>query len=292
VTLDALGPNAEQIRYWNETIGPRWVAMGDLLDAQIAPLGLAAIERAHPARGEQVLDVGCGCGQTSLQLAERVGPEGGVLGIDISAPMLERAHARTAGHPNLRFANADAQTHAFGERFDLVFSRFGVMFFADPAAAFANLRRALRPGGRIAFVCWQGIDRNPWILVPLRAVVGIVPLPEAPPPDAPGPFSFADPERVQRVLEAGGFEKVALERLEGELSIGAGGDLDRAMQFTMQMGPVSAALREAGEDARARAADAIRAALEPLVTPDGVRAGFAAWIATAATSSGPASPTR
>jgi SAM-dependent methyltransferase len=289
VTLEALGPNAEQIRYWNETIGPRWVAMGDLLDAQIAPLGSAAIERAQPMRGEGVLDVGCGCGQTSRQLAERVGSEGSVLGIDISAPMLERARDRSAGHPNLRFANADAQTHAFGERFDLVFSRFGVMFFADPVAAFANLRRALRPGGRVAFVCWQGIDRNPWILVPLRAVVGIVPLPEAPPPDAPGPFSFADPERVQRVLAAGGFEKPSLERLEGELAIGAGGDLERAVQFTLQMGPVSAALREAGEDVRGRAADAIRAALEPLVTPEGVRAGYAAWIATA---SAPASPSR
>jgi len=283
VKLEADGPNAEQIRYWNETIGPRWVEMGDLLDAQIAPLGLAAIERARPVAGERVLDVGCGCGQTSRQLGERVGPDGNVLGIDISAPMLERARGRAAGHPNLRFANADAQTHAFREPFDLVFSRFGVMFFADPAAAFANLRSALRPGGRLAFVCWQGIDRNPWMLIPLRAVVGIVELPPPPPPGAPGPFAFADPERVQGILASGGFEKIELEPLEGELSIGAGGDLDRAVQFTLQMGPVSAALREAGEDERRRAADAIREALAPLVTPTGVRAGYAAWIATAAT---------
>ena len=281
MTIAADGPNAEQIRYWNETIGPRWVEQGDLLDAQIAPLGVAAMERARPAPGERVLDVGCGCGQTSVQLAERVGPKGSVFGVDVSTPMLERARVRAAGHPNLRFARADAQTHAWDERFDLAFSRFGVMFFADPVAAFANLRRALRPGGRVGFVCWQGIDRNPWLLVPLRAVVGIVDLPAPPPPGAPGPFSFADPERVQGILESGGFEEVGLERLEGELAIGAGGDLERAVQFTLQMGPVSAALREAGEDARQRAADAIRAALAPLATPTGVRAEYAAWIATA-----------
>jgi SAM-dependent methyltransferase len=281
VTLAADGPNAEQIRYWNETIGPRWVEMGDLLDAQIAPLGVAAMEQARPASGESVLDIGCGCGQTSVQLAERVGPKGSVLGVDISTPMLERARARAAGLQNLRFANADVQTRCFDERFDLAFSRFGVMFFADPVAAFANVHRALRPGGRVAFVCWQGIDRNPWLLVPLRAVVGIVELPAPPPPGAPGPFAFADPERVQGILESGGFEQVVIERLEGTLAIGAGGDLERAVQFTMQMGPVSATLREADEDTRRRAADAIRAALAPLATPTGVRAEYATWIVTA-----------
>jgi SAM-dependent methyltransferase len=281
LTTASEGPNAEQIRYWNETIGPRWVEMGDLLDAQIAPLGLAAMERAQPAPGERVLDIGCGCGQTSVQLAERVGAGGSVLGVDVSSPMLERAGARAAGLPALRFVNADAQTHAFGERFDLAFSRFGVMFFADPVAAFANVRRALEPGGRIAFVCWQAIDRNPWLLVPLRAVVGLVDLPAPPAPGAPGPFAFADPARVQGILESAGFEKVALEPLEGSLAIGAGGDLERAVQFTMQMGPVSATLREAGEELRRRAAEAIRAALAPLATPTGVRAEYAAWIATA-----------
>ncbi len=281
MTLEAAGPNAEQIRYWNETIGPRWVEMGDLLDAQIAPLGAAAMERARPGTGERVLDVGCGCGQTSLQLAERVGPDGSVFGVDVSAVMLERARRRAADRPNVRFAHADAQTHAFEEPFDLAFSRFGVMFFADPVAAFANVRRALRPGGRLAFVCWQAIDRNPWMLEPLRALVGIVELPAPPPPGAPGPFSFADPERVRGVLASGGFAQVELEPLEGELAIGAGGDLERAVHFAMQMGPASAALREAGEEVRRRAREAIHAALAPLATPTGVHARFAAWIATA-----------
>ncbi len=284
MTVAAAGPNAEQIRYWNQTLGPRWVEQEAMLDAQIAPLGLAAMERARVHPGERVIDVGCGCGQTALQLAERVGPAGRVLGIDVATPMLERARARAAGRPHVRFAEADAQTHRFEPDHDLVFSRFGVMFFADPAAAFANLARALRPGGRLAFVCWQAIERNPWLLVPLRAVAAIVPLPPPPAPGAPGPFSFADPERVRGILAAAGFSQVALEPEEGELAIGAGGDLERAVGFTLQMGPVAAALREsgaAGEAARGRAAAAIRAALAPFVTPTGVRAGYAAWIATA-----------
>jgi SAM-dependent methyltransferase len=283
VTLAAAGPNAEQIRFWNETLGPRWVEAEAALDAQIAPLGLAAMERARVAPGERAVDVGCGCGQTSLQLAERVGLSGAVLGVDVAAPMLERARARAAGRANLRFAHADAQTHRFDERFDLVYSRFGVMFFADPVAAFANLGGALRPGGRIAFVCWQGLERNPWVLVPLRAAASVVPLPAPPAPGAPGPFAFADPQRVRGVLAGAGFSEVALEPLEGELGIGAGGDLEQAVRFTMQMGPVSAALREAGADeaVRERAAEAIRAGLAPLATPSGVRAGYAAWVATA-----------
>jgi SAM-dependent methyltransferase len=198
--------------------------------------------------------------------------------------MLERARARAAGRANLGFAHADAQTQRFDAAFDLAFSRFGVMFFADPVAAFANLATALRPGGRLAFVCWQALDRNPWLLTPLRAVAGIVELPPPPPPGAPGPFSFADPERVRGILSAAGFSQVALEPDLGELAIGAGGDLERAVEFSMQVGPVAAALREAGAAglaARGRAAAAIRAALAPSATPTGVRAGYAAWIATA-----------
>jgi SAM-dependent methyltransferase len=284
VTLAAEGPNAEQIRTWNETLAPRWVEHEALLDAQIGSLGLAAMERARPRPGERVIDVGCGCGQTALQLADRVGPGGSVLGIDVARPMLERARARAAGRANVRFEHGDAQTHRFEPGFDLVFSRFGVMFFADPVAAFANLARALRPGGRLAFVAWQALDRNPWLYVPLRALAGIVPLPPPSAPGAPGPFSFADAERVRRILVAAGFSDAVLESDAGELAIGAGGDLGRAVEFALQIGPVAAALREAGDAgaaARERAAAAIRAALAPLAGPAGVRAGYAAWIATA-----------
>jgi len=286
VTLAAEGPNAEQIRYWNETIAPRWIEQEAMLDAQIAPLGLAVIERAKVARGERVLDVGCGCGQTTLQLAERVGGTGSVLGVDVSAPMLGRARERASGLANVRFENADAQTWRSSERFDLAFSRFGVMFFADPGAAFANLRAALRPEGRLAFVCWQAIERNPWLLVPMRALAGIVEFPAPPAPGAPGPFAFADPDRVRAILSRAGFAGIELAPLAGDLSIGAGGDLDRAVGFAMQMGPASALLREADAALRERARAAIRAALAPFVTPTGVRADYAAWAVTARGATG------
>jgi SAM-dependent methyltransferase len=277
---DAAGPNAEQVRYWNEIAGPRWVTQEEFLDSQISELGVATMDRAAVRPGEAVLDVGCGCGQTSLQLAERVGAQGSVLGIDVSEPMLERARLRSRA-ANLRFQLADAQTAGFPERFDLAFSRFGVMFFSDPPAAFRNLRRSLADEGRLAFVCWQGLDRNPWMREPLVAVAAHVPLPPPPAPGAPGPFAFADSARVKGILDAAGFSDVAFEPLERTLRIGGDGGLDAAVQFLLQLGPAGAALREAGEDASLRAAKAVREALAPHVTEQGVRMDSAAWIVTA-----------
>jgi len=283
--LAATGPNAEQIRYWNEHSGPRWVASEAMLDAQIAPLGLAAMERARVAAGERVLDVGCGCGQTTLQLAEKVGPRGGVTGIDISAPMLERARARAAERElaHARFLNADAQTTRLGAAaFNLVFSRFGVMFFADPAAAFANLRASLAPGGRVVFVCWQELMRNPWMRVPLLAAAPHLPPLTPPAPGAPGPFAFADPVRVRGILEAAGFADVAIDPFESDLALGGvGGNLEQAVELVMGLGPLAAALREAAADLRLRVAAAVREAIAPYATPAGVKLGSAAWIVRA-----------
>jgi SAM-dependent methyltransferase len=284
-TIQAAGPNAEQIRYWNEEGSPKWLAYETLLDAQLEPFALAVMERATPDAGERVLDVGCGTGRTSLLLAERVGARGWVTGIDIATPMLERARtrARQAGARNLRFENADATLHDFGdERFDLLFSRFGVMFFADPAASFANLHRALAPGARLAFVCWQGLQRNPWMLVPLLAAAKHVALPGPPPPDAPGPFSFQDPDRVRRVLGAAGFREIALEPLEGPLGVGGGQGLDGAVDFLMHVGPLGRVLREAGDAAAGPAVvEAIRQALRPFETEQGIQLESAAWIVSA-----------
>lgn len=220
MTIEAKGPNAEQITHWNETFGHRWVELQEMLDAQIGPLGSTAQERARISMSERVLDVGCGCGQSSLQIAERVGTSGHVLGIDISEPMLARAIERASGLEQASFENADAQLHEFkASDFDLVYSRFGVMFFADPPAAFANFRRALKPGGRLAFVCWQAAPRNQWILVPMLAIAKHVPLPPPPEPGTPGPMSLADTDRTRGILETAGFEDVAFEDLTGELSI-------------------------------------------------------------------------
>lgn len=282
--LTATGPNAEQIEYWNEKSGPKWVAHQDLLDAQIGPLGELAMERARIQAGLRVVDVGCGCGQTSLQLAQRVGARGRVLGVDVSGVMLARARARAAEARASRaeFLLADAQTAAFERSFDLVYSRFGVMFFADPVAAFGNLRRALVSGGRLAFVCWQALDRNPWMSVPLSAAARHVSLPPPPPPGAPGPGSLADPERVARILDQAGFEQVSLEAVETKLCIAGGGGVEEAARFLLEgVGPTSQALRDASEHALAVVGRSLREALEAYLTPRGVEMGAAVWIVTA-----------
>lgn len=282
--LAAAGPNAEQIEYWNEQSGPKWVRFEALLDAQIEPLGLAAMDAAGVSPGERVLDVGCGCGQSALELARRVGPGGGVLGVDLSAVMLERARerAREAGLHWLCFEDADAQTHDFPGNASLLFSRFGVMFFADPTQAFANLRRALAPGGRLAFVCWQGLAENAWIREPLMAALPLLETPPTPPPPgAPGPFAFADPERVRGILGAAGFEDVALESLERELLVGGTRSVEDSVDFLLQMGPLGRVLQDSDEAVLARVREAVLAEVAPRAGSDGLRMGSKSWIVTA-----------
>src|SRR2546430_2577676 len=277
--------NAEQIRYWNEAAGPKWVAFQKVSDAQISPLGEQAMDRAGIAPGERVIDGGCGCGDTTIVLGRRVGPTGRVLGIDVSSPMLERAAetARAAGGANVRFENADAQTHRLSpSAFDVVYSPFGVMFFTDPVAAVPNLRAALRPGGRLAFVCWQALPENPWLFVPLRAAAQHLTLPPPPAPDAPGPFAFADPERVRGILARAGFDEIVLEELRTTLTLGGGATLDEAVRRTTAgVAPVSAILREPDPALRPTAAAAVRAAIAPFHGPAAVRMGSASWIVTA-----------
>jgi SAM-dependent methyltransferase len=280
--ISATGPNAEQIEYWNSERAQKWVELQERMDALIESFGARAIERTGLAAGERAIDVGCGCGGTTLALAARVGPRGRVLGVDISGPMLARARerAKSAGLANVEFADGDAQTHAFeAGAFDCVFSRFGVMFFADPARAFANLRGALRPGGRVSFACWRALPENPWVTVPFAALAKVIPPPPPPPPGAPGPFSFGDPERVRSVLSQAGFAEIDLAPHDGALTLGR--DLEDAVGFALTAGPASRLLEGASASDRARAREVVREALEPHAKRGPVALTGAIWLVRA-----------
>ncbi|MFI5014260.1 MAG: class I SAM-dependent methyltransferase [Hyphomicrobiales bacterium] len=281
VALATTGPNAAQIEHWNGPAGETWVKLQERLDGQLAPLGRKAMDRAAIRPGEKILDVGCGTGQTTLELAGRVGRNGAVLGVDVSRPMLalarERARAAAVGHA--RFEQGDAQTHKFAPgSFDLVFSRFGIMFFADPVAAFGNLRSALRGQGRMVFVCWRPAQDNEWMTVPMAAAFRHIPRPPASAPGAPGEFAFADRDRVHGILSGAGFGDILIEPLDEMIG---GSSLDVTIDTTLSMGPVAAALREAGSEKRQAVEAALREALAPFAGPGGVRMGSAAWIVSA-----------
>jgi len=277
--LDANGPNAAQIAFWNETGGPGWVAMQDELDRELSELGLVAMSAMAPRAGERIIDVGCGCGATTLELARRVGPEGGVLGVDISAPMLAvaRERAAAAGLTQARFIQADAQVYAF-EPAHGAFSRFGVMFFEDPVAAFENIRRGFKPRGRLAFVCWRPLVLNPWMTVPMNAVAPLLPSPPpAPIPGAPGPFAFADRDRLFGILRDAGFGAISIDPHDAKV---AWGDLETSVRMALRLGPVAALARE-NPPLQEAMTDAIRAAVAPHLGADGVQLDSASWIVLA-----------
>jgi SAM-dependent methyltransferase len=250
---------------------------GDL-DRQIAPLGAEALRVLAPRGGERILDIGCGCGETTWELAARVGPSGSVLGADLSGPMLAVARAREApaGAPRPTFRQVDAQTADLGE-FDAAFSRFGVMFFSEPAAAFANIRRALKRGGRLAFVCWRPLAENPMMYAPAEAAAHLTP--PAPPADpfAPGPFAFADPARLRGILIMAGYSDIAIEPFD---TLIGGADLDGAVTFALRMGPLGARLRE-NPSLVDVVRPVVRQRLTDFLTPDGVKFPAAVWIASA-----------
>jgi SAM-dependent methyltransferase len=272
--------NTAQIDYWNAVTGQTWATLQMQLDRQLAPLGQAAISALSPQHGERLLDIGCGCGATSLALAKAVGSTGHVLGLDISEPMLEVARARqkfSEGNA-ATFRIADAQTAALDEApFDAAFSRFGVMFFADPTAAFANIRAHLKPDGRLTFVCWRRVEENPWMGVPMAAAAPVLPpLPESD-PEAPGPFAFANPDRVTKILTRAGFTDIRITPFD---TLIGSGDLDETLGLATKVGPLSRALREHPE-CRDAALGVVRQALAAYVTETGVMMPAAVWIVTA-----------
>jgi SAM-dependent methyltransferase len=272
-----MSDNREQIDYWNGDAGATWVEVQARLDAMLAPVGETLLARACPARGERVLDVGCGCGDTSLAVAD-AGAR--VLGVDVSEPMLARARERAGARDDVEFRCDDAATLGLDAPVDLIVSRFGVMFFDDPVAAFTNLRGTLADGGRLCFACWQAPRENPWMAIAGRAVQPFLPEPEAAPdPHAPGPFAFAEPERVEGILAAAGFSAVTLEDLRPRLHLAD--DLDEALDFQARVGPLARVLAELEGETREAALAAAREALAPHLTESGLDLAGACWIVTA-----------
>jgi SAM-dependent methyltransferase len=272
-----MSDNTAQIDFWNGQAGDTWVRAQERMDAMLNGLTAETIRRAAPLPGERIIDVGCGCGATSIALAE-LGAD--VRGVDISEPMLKRARERASGFENVRFSVDDAASAAFTADHQLVFSRFGVMFFADPVAAFRNLHGALSDGGRLVFLCWQAAAANPWVAIAGRAVQPFLPAPESPPdPRAPGPFAFAEEAYVREIVDSAGFKDVAVEALTGELNVGA--TVDEAMEFQSEIGPISRVLAELDEEPRQQALAAARHSLEPYADDQGVRLSAACWVVSA-----------
>ena len=274
--------NADQIAYWNGAGGLRWAQRQPVQDILLQPIADLIIERAKIRSGERVLDVGCGSGSTTFAFAKAVGASGHVMGIDISAPMLAVAREVTPPGSPVEFALADATIHPFvPESFDLLASRFGVMFFADPALSFANLRKAMRRTGRLAFACWREARSNPFFMVPLQAVYQHVPKMPQVGPEEPGPFAFASEERVKRILGAAGFSEVAMEPVDLALDVAIGGGLEAAVRSATEIGPAARALTDHPPETVAAATQAIREALRPLVKGQTVMLDAAIWIVTA-----------
>jgi ubiquinone/menaquinone biosynthesis C-methylase UbiE len=277
--------NADQISYWNGPGGQHWTDRQQTQDLLLAPISDILIDRAKPQTGERIVDVGCGCGGTSIAFAQRVGSTGHVLGIDISAPMLARARQIAPVGMPVDFVLADATIYPFvSGSFDLLVSRFGVMFFAEPALSFANIRRALRRSGRLTFACWREPRDNPWLMTPLQAVYKHVPkLPQLGPED-PGPFSFASEARVIRILSEAGFSGIVMEPCHLALDVAIGRGLDAAVEGALEIGPASRALEGQPSDVRVAAADSIREVLTPFANGTAVLLPASIWVVTASAS--------
>lgn len=276
-------PMNDEYTYWNGEGGDIWVRNMDRTEANFVSLAPRLLAHAAAKPGEQVLDIGCGGGQTSRALAQAVSPGGTVLAVDISEPILRVARQRHGDVANLSFRQADAGSADLGTaRFDLLFSRFGVMFFGDPAAAFGNLHRAIMPSGRMVFLCWRAMAENAWIAASTAAAVAALgeahrPAPPAD-PHAPGPFAFADADYLRGILRGAGFGTVAIDPLDDAMHLG---DIDTALGYLKNMGPISQALPKVGAEQQQAVDAAMREALGRYLVDGQVQAPCATWIVTA-----------
>jgi SAM-dependent methyltransferase len=272
--------NAAQLETWNGHEGRHWAENADRYERANRRFAERLIEAADVSASDAVLDIGCGTGRTTRDVA-RLAPRGSALGVDLSAAMLDyaREQSRADGLTNVAFVQADVQTNAFDENaFDVAISSFGAMFFDDPISAFTNIGRALRPGGRAALVVWRELARNEW-LTELRAAVAVGrQLPE-PPPGAPSLFGLADPDRTRELLVASGFESVDLDPIDEPVELGA--PAEDAYAFVRTLGIIEGLTRDLDDTTRARALEQLRTAVSSHATTDGVLFGGSAWLITA-----------
>jgi SAM-dependent methyltransferase len=282
--------NEEALAAWDGVLFDRFVAFRHLVVGGLAPHGEAAMRIAPPSTGDRILDVGCGFGDTTRRLAGLAGPQSSALGVDVAPRFVDvaRAEAAAAGAANVRYEVCDVQAASFEPgTFDYAFSRFGTMFFANPVPALRNVRRALRPDGRLCMVTWRQKRDNPWVHRAETVVTPLLPEPEETdePRCGPGPFSMADADTTSQILLGAGFADIALHRCDLPLRIGD--DLDEAVAFNLALGPAAEAVRLAGDDAdriRPRLAALLRDALADFVGDDGaVVAASSTWVVTAST---------
>jgi SAM-dependent methyltransferase len=272
--------NADQIAYWNGQTGRKWAEDQVQMDRMMQAMTDAVVAAAAPQAGESAIDVGCGAGASALAVADLVGPAGSVLAVDVSRPLLEAARQRAAGRPNIRFVEADASSYHFAPAgADLLVSKFGVMFFADPTKAFRNLRQAVKSGGRLAFICWRALAENPFATVPMGAALRHLPPQAAPDPTAPGPFAFADPVRVGHILTEAGFQTPAFAAFDNTMIVGR--SPVRAATEAVLMGMASRLLMNASQEVKQAVIEELTAEYEKHMSPDGVSFPARCWVVTA-----------
>ena len=266
----------EQATLWNGLAGRAWVDSQELLDQMFKPFEDILVEAVSTASATHVLDVGCGTGSTTLAVARRLGASGGCIGIDISDPMIDAARSRAErqGAP-ATFICANAQMHTFEpERFDMIISRFGVMFFDDSARAFANLRRAAREGAELRFLTWRSAAENPFMTTAERAAAPLLPNLPARRPDAPGQFAFADRRRVNSILEASRWTEIDIQPIDVACTFPE----KQLVPYLTRLGPVGLILQDSDEQTRAQVIETVRAAFDPFVQTTEVRFTAACWM--------------
>lgn len=272
--------NKAQIEYWNGPTGEKWARHSSETDRSLTRAADAVLQLAAARPGERVLDIGCGAGATSFLLAEQVGPGGHVTGLDVSQPLLALARAR-ASAANIDFMEADAAVAPFRPEYDLIFSCFGVMFFVDPVAAFGNIRKAAAPCGRLAFICWRTAEENEWVSLPYAAAKPFLPERKPAHPHAPGPFAFADADRLQGILRDAGFREIGIAPFDGMMDLSSA-PRNASFQVTQLMGPISRALQGADDATRTKVEDAVTEALANFQTgSENIRLGMACWLVSA-----------